>query len=165
MAPAAACQRAAVASRLLWGAWWCALGCHMTGGAGNCTAAMRARRMEALKSCQLDMMLLYETVSENVMTVLLPINTMRNYALLQVRLVGCAAAVRPARGEAGEGGEGPGWQPQHAQRRAPPGVLAQSQRDHQPAVAASSAAGCRQLQQRRHNWRARARMTVVPHGS
>jgi hypothetical protein len=34
--------------------------------------------------CQLDVSLLYEVVADDVMTLLLPINTMRNYALLQV---------------------------------------------------------------------------------
>lgn len=41
-------------------------------------------RMELEAFCQLDMMLLYETVEESIMQVLLPINTMRNYALIQV---------------------------------------------------------------------------------
>jgi Glycosyl-transferase for dystroglycan len=41
--------------------------------------------MEAAGNCQLDIMLLYETVIDDVMMVLLPINTMRNYALLQAR--------------------------------------------------------------------------------
>ncbi len=41
--------------------------------------------MEAIDGCQLDMMLLYETVSDDVMMYLLPINTMRNYGLLQAR--------------------------------------------------------------------------------
>ncbi len=41
--------------------------------------------MEAEGACQLDLMLLYETVAEDVMNVLLPVNTMRNYALVQAR--------------------------------------------------------------------------------
>ncbi len=41
--------------------------------------------METQYECQLDLMLLYETVVDSVMTVLLPINTMRNYGLLAAR--------------------------------------------------------------------------------
>jgi hypothetical protein len=40
-------------------------------------------RMEALDNCQLDIMLLYEVVYDEVMKVMFPINSMRNYALLQ----------------------------------------------------------------------------------
>lgn len=42
-------------------------------------------RTEVLDGCQLDMILLYETVAEPMMQVLLPINTLRNYALIQAR--------------------------------------------------------------------------------
>jgi hypothetical protein len=42
-------------------------------------------RMEALDNCQLDIMLLYEVVYDEVMKVMFPINSMRNYALLQAR--------------------------------------------------------------------------------
>lgn len=42
-------------------------------------------RMEALDNCQLDIMLLYEVVLDDVMKVMFPINSMRNYALLQAR--------------------------------------------------------------------------------
>jgi hypothetical protein len=41
--------------------------------------------MEAADNCQLDIMLLYETVVDDVMKVMFPINTMRNYGLLQAR--------------------------------------------------------------------------------
>jgi glycosyltransferase-like protein LARGE len=41
--------------------------------------------MEAGDFCQLDIMLLYETVVDEVMKVMFPINTMRNYALLQAK--------------------------------------------------------------------------------
>ena len=41
--------------------------------------------MEAGAFCQLDIMLLYETVVDEVMKVMFPINTMRNYALLQAK--------------------------------------------------------------------------------
>lgn len=41
-------------------------------------------RVEALDGCQLDVALLYEVVADDVMTLLLPINVMRNYALVQV---------------------------------------------------------------------------------
>lgn len=44
-----------------------------------------AYRMEEADNCQLDIMLLYETVLDDVMTVMFPINTLRNYALLQAR--------------------------------------------------------------------------------
>eukprot|EP00879_Flechtneria_rotunda_P010851 GHRR01011340.1.p1 GENE.GHRR01011340.1~~GHRR01011340.1.p1 ORF type:complete len:323 (+),score=75.49 GHRR01011340.1:846-1814(+) len=42
-------------------------------------------RMEAADNCQLDILLLFETVADDVMKVMFPINTMRNYALLQAR--------------------------------------------------------------------------------
>jgi hypothetical protein len=43
-------------------------------------------RTEALEGgCQLDTALLYEVVADDVMTLLLPINVMRNYGLLQAR--------------------------------------------------------------------------------
>lgn len=41
--------------------------------------------MEAANNCQLDIMLLYETVLDDVMKVMFPINTLRNYALLQAK--------------------------------------------------------------------------------
>lgn len=41
--------------------------------------------MEAANNCQLDILLLYETVVDEVMKVMFPVNTMRNYALLQAR--------------------------------------------------------------------------------
>ena len=41
--------------------------------------------MESGNNCQLDIMVLYETVADEVMMVMFPINTMRNYALLQAR--------------------------------------------------------------------------------
>ena len=42
-------------------------------------------RMEALeKGCQLDVLLLYEVVLDDVMEVMFPVNTLRNLALLQV---------------------------------------------------------------------------------
>eukprot|EP00877_Chromochloris_zofingiensis_P009613 jgi/Chrzof1/4905/Cz15g04010.t1 len=43
------------------------------------------KKTEVLDGCQLDMILLYETVAEPMMQVLLPINTLRNYALIQAR--------------------------------------------------------------------------------
>lgn len=43
------------------------------------------KRMEAMDNCQLDILLLYEVVADDVMTVMFPINSMRNYALLQAR--------------------------------------------------------------------------------
>eukprot|EP00775_Hariotina_reticulata_P011145 gene11145-11298_t len=43
------------------------------------------QRMEAADNCQLDILLLYETVVDEVMKVMFPINTMRNYGLLQAR--------------------------------------------------------------------------------
>ena len=58
-------------------------------------AAFHAR-MEALPEgtgCQLDVMLLYETVIDDVMLVLLPINGMRNHALLQVCALGACLFV------------------------------------------------------------------------
>jgi hypothetical protein len=42
-------------------------------------------RSEVADGCQLDVSLLYEVVAEDVMGLLLPINTMRNYGLLQAR--------------------------------------------------------------------------------
>lgn len=46
----------------------------------------RARpRVEAAGGCQLDASLLYEVVGDDVMPALLPINVMRNYALIQAR--------------------------------------------------------------------------------
>lgn len=42
-------------------------------------------RMESLDNCQLDILLLYEVVLDEVMKVMFPINSMRNYALLQAR--------------------------------------------------------------------------------
>ncbi len=41
-------------------------------------------RTEAAGGCQLDVSLVYEVVADDIMTLLLPINVMRNYALLQV---------------------------------------------------------------------------------
>jgi hypothetical protein len=52
--------------------------------------------------CQLDVSLLYEVVADDVMTMLLPINVMRNYALLQVGWGGAG------RGGGGSGGMGMG---------------------------------------------------------
>jgi hypothetical protein len=76
----------------------------LTVGRGGCVCArLCARSMEVKDGCQLDVMLLYEVVSEEVMTVLLPINVMRNYALLQV---GEYASRRDGGPEAGAGGEG-----------------------------------------------------------
>jgi hypothetical protein len=40
--------------------------------------------MEVADGCQLDLSLLYEVVADDVMAMLLPINVMRNYALVQV---------------------------------------------------------------------------------
>lgn len=40
---------------------------------------------EDSKTCQLDLMFVYEVVGEEMMTAMLPINTIRNYALLQAR--------------------------------------------------------------------------------
>lgn len=57
-----------------------------------------ARRTEAAGGCQLDVSLLYEVVAEDVMTLLLPINVMRNYALLQVRPGAGIVGVRLSRG-------------------------------------------------------------------
>eukprot|EP00878_Enallax_costatus_P001272 GHUV01001416.1.p1 GENE.GHUV01001416.1~~GHUV01001416.1.p1 ORF type:complete len:485 (+),score=84.31 GHUV01001416.1:159-1613(+) len=42
-------------------------------------------RMEAANNCQIDILLLYETVLDDVMKVMFPINTLRNYALLQAK--------------------------------------------------------------------------------
>eukprot|EP00878_Enallax_costatus_P034166 GHUV01037827.1.p1 GENE.GHUV01037827.1~~GHUV01037827.1.p1 ORF type:complete len:113 (-),score=29.95 GHUV01037827.1:339-677(-) len=47
--------------------------------------AVAARRMEAANNCQIDILLLYETVLDDVMKVMFPINTLRNYALLQAK--------------------------------------------------------------------------------
>jgi hypothetical protein len=51
--------------------------------------------------CQLDVSLLYEVVADDVMTMLLPINVMRNYALLQVGRVGAGRVGLPAACTAG----------------------------------------------------------------
>ncbi|GBF89222.1 hypothetical protein Rsub_02099 [Raphidocelis subcapitata] len=48
-------------------------------------AAEFHKKMEVADGCQLDMSLLYEVVADDVMTMLLPINVMRNYALVQAR--------------------------------------------------------------------------------
>jgi hypothetical protein len=53
--------------------------------AAAAAAAIHTHRMEALDNCQLDIMLLYEVVLDDVMKVMFPINSMRNYALLQAR--------------------------------------------------------------------------------
>jgi glycosyltransferase-like protein LARGE len=41
--------------------------------------------MELADACQLDVMVLYETVVEDLMKVMFPINTLGNYALIQAR--------------------------------------------------------------------------------
>lgn len=52
----------------------------------------RPRRMEGLAlGCQLDILLVYEVVLDDVMEVMFPVNALRNLALLQVRGVWCAA--------------------------------------------------------------------------
>jgi len=51
------------------------------------------RRTESAEGCQLDIALLYEVVADDVMTLLLPINVMRNYALLQVRFGASLGAI------------------------------------------------------------------------
>ncbi len=54
--------------------------------AGKIVFAVCSHRMEANPhGCALSAMLLYETVADELMTVLLPINTMRNYALVAAR--------------------------------------------------------------------------------
>ena len=42
--------------------------------------------MEDSPGCQLDLVLVYEVVADDLMRELLPINTIRNFALLQVRV-------------------------------------------------------------------------------
>jgi hypothetical protein len=41
--------------------------------------------MESESACQLDVMVLYETVVDEVMQHMFPVNTLRNYALIQAR--------------------------------------------------------------------------------
>jgi len=59
--------------------------CMPEGGHHACAFSAVACRMEAMDNCQLDILLLYEVVADDVMTVMFPINSMRNYALLQAR--------------------------------------------------------------------------------
>jgi hypothetical protein len=52
----------------------------------NRRAAPGAARMEALPTgCQLDLLLLYEVVQDDVMSMMFPVNSLRNMALLQAR--------------------------------------------------------------------------------
>jgi hypothetical protein len=44
-----------------------------------------ARRMEAANNCQLDIVLVTEFVSDQLSKIMFPVNTLRNYALLQAR--------------------------------------------------------------------------------
>jgi hypothetical protein len=63
----------------------CAAAGHRLDARTDIELGLLACRMETGANCQLDVMLLYETVVDDVMQVMFPVNTLRNYALLQAR--------------------------------------------------------------------------------